>query len=147
MDDKLFNELLSSIKQAGEMRRKDRAMHDLLESKDILSEPRVVKAWHGLIPCNHEWYGRAGTGYCCSNCEAIQDADGSVKIPVSIYEAAFRMRDACRIAEKMLTDEWLDAMYTLCGYDSCIDTLTYARPEDFIVAATLAWEAKGGGDE
>ena len=123
-------------------------MLDLLKSDNILAEPRVNVAYWGLMPCIHD-YHRDGFGrpLVCSKCKTIKHEGGHCPITCSIYEAAFRMRDACvtkDIGGKK--HDWKGNIVCQTGH---LDTynLLLSEPIHWIVAATLAWEAKGGGDE
>jgi hypothetical protein len=92
-------------------------MRELMESKDILAEPRVVAAWHGLVTGLTGWKTKSNP------------------IDVSIYEAAFRMRDAC--GDTAFVSHLMDVY----GIPECrTDLITSPKPIHWIVAATLAWE-------
>ena len=97
------------------------SMDDLLSSKDILSEPRVVAAWHGLLgqtghvqhtrrhfdkhgnpdypniaceKCGREYRYGIDTGKFYEDTCPVPDP-----INVSVYEAAFRMQAAVDLAD------------------------------------------------
>ncbi len=100
-------------------------MRDLLESKDILSEPRVVAAARGLGVNLHDMTRHYSGFYGLK----------------SLADAAFAMRDA---AMEYITE---DILRRVSGVQCKAKNYVYwwwfqfAKPEDDIVAATLAWEA------
>ena len=103
-------------------------MEELLKSKDILAEPRVVAAWHGLRGVM-EW-----------------DEQSYEPIPghINIYKAAFGMRDAlCPedmrwIWERLVGECSRPMLLSQAGSNSY--ALRHADPIHWIVAATICYE-------
>ena len=96
-------------------------MRDLFESKDLLSEPKVVAAYRGLMndkPCDE----------CC------------------IAAVAFKMRNAAIRAG--LWDDFVEYLHvwfvdgSMISPDTTISGIACPGPEHWIVAATLSWESK-----
>jgi len=96
---------------------------DLTKSKDLLSEPRVIAAYWGLITPKACQYGIAKT---------------DAHIPGSLADVAFEMRDACMLRDLNTPDDptWGETVASLTGSDA-----GHVDPPDWITAATLAWEA------
>ena len=97
----------------------------LLESTDLLAEKRMEDAYKALV--------NRSPGYCSHQQEAYCDDCG---IPGSLADIAFEMRDACdRIA-------WVHMLGVIKGgYTPSVLTMARNTAAEWIVAATLAWEA------
>ena len=108
-------------------------MKQLLNSKNLLAEKRVVAAYKALVNrspgyCSHQ----PASSYC--------DVCG---VPGSLADVAFEMRDA------VSSREWLLQMYALYTYAIDLPARYYdvwfktePTAEQWIIATTLAWEAK-----
>ena len=98
-------------------------MKQLLNSKNLLAEKRVVAAYKALVNrspgyCSHQ----PASSYC--------DVCG---VPGSLADVAFEMRDACDIFV------WYGKLMQICG--STIQCRKVTK-EQWIIAAVKAWEAK-----
>jgi len=139
-------------------------MQELLESDNILAEPRVVAAWHGLVTGKTEWkhndiescYDQANNQAHCTKCADItarfyKEPNVHVvrtnkpcpipdPIDVSIYEAAFRMRDACVEAG------WIYKMrqlYLASDESTCFDVwFAKSTTIHWIAASVACWEGR-----
>ena len=115
-------------------------MSDLTKSKNLLAEPRVIAACIGLVNKNSRYCSHQPTDQYCDVCG----------IPGSLAGVAFEMRDAC-------TDKYwqigIRAVYCeVYGFrphdeyglntDAIMFGGTRATPEQWIIAAVLAFEAQ-----
>ena len=120
-------------------------MQNLLNSKDLLAEPRVVAAYwelKGKTEFAHKggYVGFDKCSKCLIECEGKDDCplcshpcSAPDPIPGPIERVAFEMRDACDIFV------WYGKLMQICG--STIQCRK-ATKEQWIIAATLAWEAR-----
>ena len=92
-------------------------MKQLLESKDLLKEERVIMAYKTLCP--NKW------------------SDAWNHIHYSLADVAFQMRDAY-CTDLIKTTEWLGELSELVEQTNY--TTVTATPSLWIIAATLAWE-------
>ena len=114
-------------------------MKDLTKSKDLLSEPRVIAAYWGLMG---ESPIQPIQRCECGDCKLQMwpgDPDSEPRpIPGCIEKVAFEMRDACNDKDcpyvKMLDKVFAEALYHSPSY-------AWATAEEMVIASVLAWEA------
>ena len=101
-------------------------MKELLACKDLRLNDRVIAAYWGLL---------GGTKSVL--CFAGEESAMYPPIPGSLADVAFEMRNAC---VKMY---WFTRLQLEVGeYHDGEEAIKYSTPEHWIIAATLAWEAK-----
>ena len=143
-------------------------MNQLLESIDLLSEPRVINAYWGLKGVSEWPHGSVQVEIredsdglyelrACPKCGAMWtwhtkhgERDYPYElcrvpdpIPGSLADVAFAMRDAAMSIERKL-ETWDYNVRLVMDTDGvdCTDDLRLSQPKHWIVAAVLAWEAK-----
>ena len=120
-------------------------MKDLLESKNLLSEPEVVEAYWGLIgrPTDHVYINDI-----CIWCHKGKDfKPGSIcnprrneprPIPGSLPDVAFELRDASSKRGVWIC-EYMDEDFLTV--DAWHWVAHHATPKHWVIAAVLAWRA------
>jgi len=125
-------------------------MKSLLESKDLLSELRVKKAYWLMVKKSRFGPHHIIAGQTCSKCKKPLREVGEGNCPVadsipgSRADVAFQMRDACRD-----NNIWLNELIEVMCEDTNLNIRPNGRtvaknasPKQWIIAAVRIWEAK-----
>jgi len=100
-------------------------MKDLLKSKDILKEDRVIEAYWGLI------------GTPVRVIPHMKDVSGG-----SMADVAFVMRDACIAADIAgQPNDWYGHLIDITGHEDGYNVML-SDPKQWICAAVKVWEER-----
>ena len=125
-------------------------MKNLLNSTDLLAEPRVVAAYwelKGKTEFAHKggYVGFDKCSKCLIECEGKDDCplcshpcSAPDPIPGPIERVAFEMRDACDRSDLDWVSYLMEMLPVIMSFPQCF-LLNKSEPKHWIIAATLAY--------